>query len=358
MRKEIRTIVVVTCSPQTIEGRRASRRNGRVRRPSRYTTPTDGRQRHVKPPATGVTTATGLAGKRQSGAKAQWRRYQPTPAGSQAADMCTQLWDAIDPCGRGDASGLALHYQPIVGLAGGATWGYEALLRWTPPGGEPVPAAQLIDAAERTGLILPLGDWVIRNAIADAATFDCGPDGRQPYVSINVSPVQLCQPDLADTIATALAATGVQPDRIVIELIETQPVQAAVDGHDTWQALRQIRDLGVHLAVDDYGTGNAVLGHLRQPIVNIVKLDRTFASGLSDSRNRALIRAVVGLAEDLGVDLIVEGIEDEPTRRALMDLGCHRGQGYLFGRPMPLAEATGHSTKRTVLTGASDDLRK
>jgi EAL domain-containing protein (putative c-di-GMP-specific phosphodiesterase class I) len=302
----------------------------------------------VKPPGTDVTTAMREARKPLLRGKAQWQRYQPTPAGSQAADMCTQLWDAIDPCGRGDASGLALHYQPIVDLVDGATRGYEALLRWTPPGGEPVPAAQLIDAAERTGLILPLGDWVIRNAITDAATFPCGPDGRQPYVSVNVSPVQLCQPDLADTIAAALAATGVQPDRVIIELIETQPM--AADGHDTWQALHRLCDLGVHLAVDDYGTGNAVLGHLQQPIVNIVKLDRIFTNGLSESRNRALIRAVVRLAEDLGIDLIVEGIEDEPTRHALIDLGCRRGQGYLFGYPMPLAQATQHHPPPTNLT--------
>jgi len=311
-------------------------------------TPSAQRQRDLKLPASDVTTATREARKPLSHGKAQWRRYQPTPAGSPAADMCTQLWDAIDPCGRGDASGLALHYQPIVDLTRGETWGYEALLRWTPPGGEPVPAAQLIDVAERTGLILPLGDWVIRKAITDAATFACGPDGRQPYVSVNVSPVQLCQPDLADTVAAVLAATGVQPDRVIIELIETQPV--AADGHDAWQALHRLCDLGVHLAVDDYGTGNAVLGHLQRPIVNIVKLDRIFTSDVSESRNRALIRAVVGLAEDLGIDLIVEGIEDEPTRHALIDLGCRRGQGYLFGHPMPLAEATGHSPQRTILT--------
>ena len=255
--------------------------------------------------------------------------------------MCRRLWDAIDPSGRGDASGLALHYQPIVDLADRATQGYEALLRWTPPGGEPVPAAQLIGAAERTGLILPLGDWVIRNAITDAATFPCGPDGRRPYVSVNVSPVQLRQPHLADTIAASLANSGVQPDRVVIELTETQPV--AADGHDTWQALHRICDLGVRLAIDDYGTGNAVLGHLQRPVVNIIKLDRCFTSDLSKTRNHALVRSVVGLAEDLGINLIVEGIEDEHTRHALIDLGCRNGQGYLFGHPMPLAQTTQHS---------------
>jgi EAL domain-containing protein (putative c-di-GMP-specific phosphodiesterase class I) len=104
----------------------------------------------------------------------------------------------------------------------------------------------------------------------------------------------------------------------------------------------------VHLAIDDYGTGNAVLGHLRQPIVNIIKLDRIFTRNLSEGRNRALIRAVVGLTEELGIQVIIEGIEDEPTRDALIDLGCRHGQGYLFGHPMPLTQAIQHHPQPTI----------
>ena len=131
---------IANSSPQITEARCASRRTRRARPPASCTTPTAERHGVVEPPATDVTTATREAFKPLLGGKAQWRHYQPTPAGSRAAaDVCTQLWDAIDPSGRGDASGLALHYQPIVGLTRGATWGYEALLRWTPPGGEPMP---------------------------------------------------------------------------------------------------------------------------------------------------------------------------------------------------------------------------
>ena len=272
------------------------------------------------------------------GQKSLWRRYQSATARSRRAGrLHTELLAAIDRCGDSDAPDMALHYQPIVDLRCGTTVGYEALLRWTPLGCGPVPVSEIIDSAEQTGLIVPLGDWVISKAIADAATLPDASDGRQQYVSINVSPVQLRQPDFADRVAEALAAARVSPTRVVVELIETQPLPD--NGHESWLALRQLRELGIRVAIDDYGTGNAALCHLRQPVIDILKLDRMFTRDVTDPRGRALVRAVVGLAGDLGIELVIEGIEDDVSRQILMDLGCVFGQGYLFGTPMPLAQA-------------------
>jgi len=271
--------------------------------------------------------------------KSVWRRYRvATTRSRRAGRIYTELRAAIDRCGDSDASDLTLCYQPIVDLRCGRTVGYEALLRWTPLGCGPVPVSEIIDTAEQTGLIVPLGDWVINKAIADAAALPCAPDGRPRYVSINVSPMQLRHPDFVERIVEALTATRVPATRVVVELIETQPLPN--DGHDSWVLLRQLRELGVRVAIDDFGTGNAVLGHLRQPEIDILKLDRMFTRAVTSPRGRALVRAVVGLADDLGIELVIEGIEDVVTRQILIDLGCILGQGYLFGKPRPLTQAS------------------
>ncbi len=271
--------------------------------------------------------------------KSVWRRYRATaPRSRRPGRLSTELRAAIDRCGDSDASDLTLSYQPIVDLRCGTTVGYEALLRWMPLGCGPVPVSEIIDLAEQTGLIVPLGDWVINKAITDAAALPYASDGRPRYVSINVSPVQLRQADFVERIAETLAATRVPATRVVVELIETQPLPD--DGHDSWRPLRQLRELGVRVAIDDFGTGNAVLGHLRQPDIDILKLDRMFTRDVTSPRGRALVRAVVGLADDLGIELVIEGIEDDVTRQILIDLGCILGQGYLFGTPRPLTQAS------------------
>jgi EAL domain-containing protein (putative c-di-GMP-specific phosphodiesterase class I) len=271
--------------------------------------------------------------------KSVWRRYRAaTTRSRRAGRIYTELRAAIDRCGDSDASDLTLCYQPIVDLRGGTTVGYEALLRWTPLGCGPFPIGEIIDTAEQTGLIVPLGDWVINKAIADAAALPYAPDGRPRYVSINVSPLQLHQPDFVERIAEALAATRMPATRVVVELIETQPLPH--DDHDSWVPVRQLRELGVRVAIDDFGTGNAVLGHLRQPDIDILKLDRMFSRDVTSRRGRALVRAVVGLADDLGIELVIEGVEDDVTRQILIDLGCILGQGYLFGKPRPLTQSS------------------
>jgi EAL domain-containing protein (putative c-di-GMP-specific phosphodiesterase class I) len=200
--------------------------------------------------------------------------------------------------------GLTLHYQPIVELAEGAIRGFEALIRWTPPERRPVPASVIIEAAEHTGLIVPLGGWVISKAIAEAASIPDAADGTQRYVSINVSPTQLRRPDFVDNVVEVLAAACVHPSKVIFELVETQPVSP--DCHQTWSALGHLRDLGARVAIDDFGAGYAALSHLRQPVVDILKLDRVFCRDTASSRSRSLIRSAVVLAEDLGIELVVE----------------------------------------------------
>lgn len=230
-----------------------------------------------------------------------------------------------------------MHYQPIVEVMHRTIHGFEALLRWTHPTRGTIPAAQVISVAEQTGLIIPIGNWVLNQAVADAARLTQAPDGPQRYVSVNVSPSQLRQPDFKDQTRDVVTAVPVHPSQLAIELTETQPL--GDDDTEMWRVLGELHELGLRIAVDDYGTGHATLGYLQQPIIDIVKLDRTFLHGITNSRNRSLIRSVVELTRELGIDLVAEGIEDDTTRSALVELGCTIGQGHLFAPAMPLAHA-------------------
>lgn len=273
--------------------------------------------------------------------KSRWRRYQPRTRSTlhRRSDLRTGLRDSLHRA-RGsslDDGGLAVHYQPIVDLSYGTIRGYEALLRWTHPTRGEIPAADVIAVAEETGLIMPLGTWVLNRAMAEAAPLIQAVDSTQRYLSVNVSPTQLCQPGFIDQARDVVAAAPVHPSQLVIELTETQPL--GDDDSDRWGVLGELHEMGIRIAVDDYGTGHAALGYLQQPIFDIVKLDRSFLRGISNSRNRSLIRYVVGLAGELGIDLIAEGIEDDATRSALVELGCTVGQGYMFAPAMTLSHA-------------------
>jgi diguanylate cyclase (GGDEF)-like protein len=234
---------------------------------------------------------------------------------------------------RGDAGsndGLTLHYQPIVALDGGAVRGFEALTRWEHPVRGSVPVPNLIDIAEQTGLIVPLGKWALARALADSPALG-------GYVAVNVSATQLRQPGFVAHIRDALTSAGVDRGRLVVELTERQPL--AYDDH-IWDDLGELREAGIRVAIDDYGTGYASLGYLRHPVIDIVKLDRTLLTDIGAERTRMLVRAVIDLTGKLGIELIAEGIEDEATRSALVELGCRYGQGHLFAPALPLAEAS------------------
>jgi diguanylate cyclase (GGDEF)-like protein len=230
---------------------------------------------------------------------------------------------------------LELAYQPIVEVESGATKGLETLLRWRTSEGEPVAPADFIPVAEASGLIVPLGAWVLERACADAVGLG------DLTVAVNVSAVQLRTPDFVGTVAGALERTGLAPERLTLELTESALMDDVEGVRTTFEALRA---LGVSIAVDDFGTGFSSLSTLADLPVDVLKLDRSFIRAMVDSPpHQALVGGVVSLAERVGLPVVAEGVETAEQLEALRTLGCRWAQGYHLGRPAPLAAVDVHA---------------
>ena len=224
---------------------------------------------------------------------------------------------------------LDLAYQPIVALATGATQGVEALLRWRTAEGDPVSPADFIPIAEASGLIVPIGTWVLERACSDIAPLG------DLTVAVNVSAVQLRTPDFVGQVAKTLARSGLAPHRLVLELTESALMD---DVHDASEAFCALRRLGVRIAIDDFGTGFSSLATLADLPIDMLKVDRSFIAAMGSSpAHSALVGGVVSLADRLGLPVVAEGVETEEQLAALRDLGCALAQGYHLGRPGPLA---------------------
>jgi diguanylate cyclase (GGDEF)-like protein len=219
-----------------------------------------------------------------------------------------------------------LHYQPQINLATGMVSGFEALVRWAHPRRGMIPPGDFIPLAEETGFIVPLGRWVLQHACADAATWP-----GTPKVAVNISPVQFGSRSLVEDITAVLAATGLDPRRLEIELTET----AMLEDTDTVIAiLRQLRDLGVGVALDDFGTGYSSLSHLRRFPFSKVKIDRSFIDGLGKGGDcDTIVAALVDLCERLGMATTAEGVETAAQLEKVAAMNCTQGQGYFFSRP-------------------------
>ena len=229
---------------------------------------------------------------------------------------------------------LTLHFQPVVALPGAEVVGVEALARWQDPELGSVPPDQFVPLAERTGLILDLGRWVLRAACEQAAAWQDG--GHLPWVSVNISPIEIAQPTIVEQVADVLAATGLAPHRLCIEVTETA---AIVDFADTRRRLEQLAALGVRIALDDFGTGHSSLTMLRDLPVDVVKIDRSFVHRMSSSTaDLVLLRLVVDTAHSLGMTVCAEGVEDATHARRLIELGCDTAQGWYFGMPEPASQ--------------------
>jgi diguanylate cyclase (GGDEF)-like protein len=224
---------------------------------------------------------------------------------------------------------LRLHYQPIIDLTSGAAIGVEALLRVNHPERGLLGPAPFVAAAEESGLIVPLGRWVLDQACREAASWTGS--GGMAKVSVNISARQLNRPDLVDTVVAVLERSGLHPDRLVLELTETALGEA---GEGTIEQLGRLRGLGIHLAIDDFGTGWSSLTYLRRFPVTSLKVDRSFVAGLvSDNGDRAIVTAVIRLGQALDLTTVAEGVETAEQLVALQDLGCEQAQGYHLGRP-------------------------
>jgi predicted signal transduction protein with EAL and GGDEF domain len=229
---------------------------------------------------------------------------------------------------------LAVHYQPIVSLADGSVMGLEALLRWTHPELGPISPADFIPRAEETGLIVPIGRWVVEQACREAvrwrADHGTGPDF---YVSVNLSPRQLAQPDFPSTVASILEQSGMDPAQLAFEITESILMQ----NERPLAALDELRGLGVGIILDDFGTGYSSLGYLQRLPIDTVKLDRAFITGLEDagSTSTAIVSAVVTMAQALDLTVVGEGVETAEQGERLRRLGCGLAQGFHFGRPAP-----------------------
>jgi diguanylate cyclase (GGDEF)-like protein/PAS domain S-box-containing protein len=237
--------------------------------------------------------------------------------------VANDLWQAVE------RNELALHYQVQKAVTSGDVIGYEVLLRWHHPVRGTIPPAQFIPIAEECGAILPIGEWVLREACREAATWS---DGHR--VAVNLSPVQLGNSDVADLVSRVLRETGLDPHRLELEITESAIIG---DKERALQTLRRIKALGVTIAIDDFGTGYSSLETLRAFPFDKIKLDRSFMNEVEASPEaKAIIRAILALGHTLKVPVLAEGVETRNQLAILLAEGCDAAQGYYLGRPAPM----------------------
>ncbi len=224
-----------------------------------------------------------------------------------------------------------MFYQPIVSVSSNEVNAFEALIRWRHPDRGMVSPAEFISVAEETGLIIPLGEWILRQVCADALSWP-----RHIRVAINLSPVQFRSLDLVQTVFSALAATHLEPDRLELEITETALLH---DNEAVLEKLHQLKSYGVQISMDDFGTGYSSLSYLRSFPFDKIKIDQSFVRELGKREDSlAIIRAVVGLGRNLGMTTTAEGVETNDQLRVLTQEHCDEAQGYLFSPAVPLKE--------------------
>ncbi|MFF8939366.1 aminotransferase class I/II-fold pyridoxal phosphate-dependent enzyme [Streptomyces paradoxus] len=266
--------------------------------------------------------------------KRQWRRFKPLLRSRMVErhDLQSQLAQAVAD------KAFALRYQPVVDITAGEVVGFEALVRWPHEHRPPLAPEQFISLAEETGHIAPLGSWVLENAISDIIGLQRLPGpGRPPYVSVNVSARQFRDAGFIEQVGQAVSTPGLVPGSLQLELTET----VLLHRDDRLQTvLNTLKELGVHIAVDDFGTGFSSLRYLRDFPIDVLKIDKSFIDDIAqDAQQVALVEGIVRIADTLGLQVIAEGIEDSAQRDLLAGMGCRFGQGFLFARPLTVEQS-------------------
>ena len=236
---------------------------------------------------------------------------------------------------------LRLHYQPVLRLDTGEVAGAEALVRWQHPERGLLPPSEFVPLAESSGVVVELGAWVLREACRQAAQWHA--DGRPLGVGLNLSPRQMVGRDVVDLVRDALADSGLDPGRVVLEVTES----TLMDDADAPEVLQALRRLGVRLALDDFGTGYSSLTYLKRFPIDAIKIDRSFVSGLGrDPDDEAIVASVVSLARSVGKLVVAEGVETVGQLAVLRSLGVDQGQGFLWSPALPAAELDAWLTER------------
>jgi diguanylate cyclase (GGDEF)-like protein len=240
---------------------------------------------------------------------------------------------------------LDMFYQPLIDLKSGRVSGFEALARWTHPDRGPISPSEFIPVAEESGLILTLGRWAMDKATQTLAEWDKQAGGPLPfYVGVNLSALQVARDDIAAVVEGALKSAGLEGKRLTLELTESSIVQDPARATRVFEALKA---LDTTVAMDDFGTGYSSLAYLQRLPIDVLKIDKSFVSGMmSDPDAVAIVRAVLSLADALGMSTTAEGIETVELATTLATLGCASGQGYYFARPLEAAAAIDYWNSR------------
>ncbi|WP_038854790.1 putative bifunctional diguanylate cyclase/phosphodiesterase, partial [Mycobacterium avium] len=232
-----------------------------------------------------------------------------------------------------ESEGLLLHYLPEVDLWTGAVVGAEALVRWRHPIWGLLLPDSFIGVAESTNLGAELGGGVMRSACADFSRWRANGVGHGAMLRINVSPIQLISRGFVETVADTIGEFGIDAGSVCLEITERAVVH---DTETTRKTLSELKEVGVQIAIDDFGTGYAVLSHLKSLPVDMLKIDAGFVREVgTDAGDLAIVRAIIGLAEAFGLEVVAEGVETPAAALTLMQHGCHRAQGFLLSRPIP-----------------------
>jgi diguanylate cyclase (GGDEF)-like protein len=262
--------------------------------------------------------------------KGRYALYDPTMETSmvERLELATDLQRAVE------RDEFVLHYQPSVVLSDGRIAGVEALLRWQHPTRGLVAPADFIKVAEETGLILPIGAWVLREACRQAREWQLENPADPPLtMAVNVSARQVHQPGLPIVLAEALEESGLPPHTLILEITESVMMR---DGEAAIERLNELRALGVRLAIDDFGTGYSSLSYLRRFPIDILKIDKSFVDGVNaPGRERDLARSIIELGRTLNLEIVAEGVEDADQLQWLRSLDCDKAQGFLFSHPLP-----------------------